>query len=116
MFISSKQIIFRTDAGVHALNNAVDVDLEMKNGIPLPPHIITTRLNKTFEKWNEQLRILKSTAVRNEFDLRKMVMNRTYVYRLAVRKDNLPKGYSRKKYSAGMFIPIEEIHRCHFTV
>lgn len=102
----------RTDAGVHATNSTVHIDLDRN----IPPHVITKRLNTTFQAWNEQLRILKTTPVSNEFDSRRDAWSRTYLYRFAVPKEKVPAGVNPKVFQNTMFIPIEESFRCYFVL
>lgn len=102
----------RTDAGVHATNTTCHIDVNCN----LPPWVITKRLNATFQAWNEQIRILKTIPVSNEFDSRREAMCRSYLYRFAVCKKPVPKGMNPKIYHSSMFIPIEESFRCYFLL
>lgn len=104
----------RTDAGVHATNTTCHIDVYRYS--PLPPWVITKKLNDTFQAWHEQIRIIKTVPVRNQFDSRREARLRTYLYRFAVCKEQLPKGMHPKIYHGSMFIPIEESFRCHFIL
>ncbi|XP_031629888.1 tRNA pseudouridine synthase-like 1 isoform X1 [Contarinia nasturtii] len=102
----------RTDAGVHATNTTFAIDVN-KN---LPSWAITKRLNTTFNTWHDQIRILKTTPITNEFDVRRDVLSRSYLYRFAVCKEPIPKGVNSQIYKCSMFIPIEESFRCYFAL
>lgn len=104
----------RTDAGVHATHTTCHIDLNRHS--PLPPWVITKRLNATFQAWHEQIQIIKTVPVSNEFDSRREAGNRTYLYRFAVCKKPIPIGMCPKVYHNSMFIPIEESFRCHFLL
>lgn len=73
-------------------------------------------MNSTLQAWNEQIRILKTIPVSNDFDSRAMAINRTYLYRIAVCKDKVPAGIKPKEFKNQMFIPIEESFRCQFIL
>lgn len=97
-------IIYRTDAGVHALNAAVVVDLQRINGRPYDCDYITTMLNESFEKSSHQIRINQTEIVPNSFNARiNAVKSRTYLYRFGIIKPNLL-----------INTKIEEKFRCYF--
>lgn len=112
----TKFIKYRTDAGVHALNTSVALDIERLYDEPLKPQTITKLVNEKLAYWNEQLRILKTTPVDLDFNPRFNVISRKYLYRLAVAKQTVESGVKLKQLKSSMFIPIEESHRCHFIL
>lgn len=96
--------IFRTDAGVHALNSAVVVDLERMNGKLYDCNYITTTLNDSFELASQQMRVNRTEIVTNSFNERlNVVKSRTYLYRLGIIKPHLD-----------INSKIEEKSRCYF--
>lgn len=96
--------ISRTDAGVHALNSAVVVDLERMNGKPFTCDYITTTLNDSFEENSHQIRVNRTEMVPNSFnECFNVVKSRTYLYRLGIIKPNL-----------NINTNIEEKSRCYF--
>lgn len=101
---------YRTDTGVHALNSTFHVDLLRKSGLPYTTTGITTVLNKFFMKENLRIRIIESKQVPNNFHCRFNAKSRTYLYRLAVLKNQYIKYPNMYLYK----IPIEEIDRCYF--
>lgn len=95
---------FRTDAGVHALNSAVVVDLERKYGKLYDCNYITATLNESFECASQQIRVNRTEMVPNSFNERlNVVKSRTYLYRLGMIKPH--RGINRT---------IEEESRCYF--
>lgn len=92
------------------------VDLERYSDKTYSADVITKNVNKKLQEWNYQLRILKTTPVHDEFHSRFSVINRTYLYRLAIAKKQHSKDVPIKLVKAQMFIPIEENHRCHFIL
>ncbi|XP_055320713.1 tRNA pseudouridine synthase-like 1 isoform X2 [Sitodiplosis mosellana] len=104
----------RTDAGVHATNTTFHIDVNRDS--PLPPWVITKKLNLKLSALREQIRILKTVPVSSEFDSRRVATCRTYLYRFAVCKEPVPKGMNPKIYHSSMFIPIEESFRCYFLL
>lgn len=102
----------RTDSGVHATNTTAHIDLERY----VSPSYITKSLNATLQAWNEQIRILKTTPINNDFDSRREAIGRTYLYRIAVCKEKVPAGIKPKTFKHQIFIPIEESFRCHFEL
>lgn len=110
-------LIYRTDAGVHALHSTVHVDLESYNGTPLDTCRMTTAINRYFYKAQLPIRILNTRIVPETFHCRFNAIGRTYLYRLAILKtdndisDALKVG-DKKHYA---YIPIEELDRCFFV-
>lgn len=98
----------RTDAGVHALDSTVHVDLERYDGQPFEDFKITHLLNKLFYKNELPIRVLKTTLVPDEFHCRYNAKSRSYLYRIGVAKTP----FSQKNFNA--YIPIEELERCFF--
>ncbi|XP_037907028.1 tRNA pseudouridine synthase-like 1 isoform X2 [Hermetia illucens] len=104
----------RTDAGVHALQTSVHVDLENSHGVVYPTHSITSLLNRHFSREALQIRVINTIHVPNTFHSRYHAKGRTYLYRLAVAKQDLfSKGLDRTEGYVS-FIPIEEFERCFF--
>lgn len=107
------KISSRTDAGVHALNTTVHVDLERKDKQPYNPNYITTYLNNTFFKYGIPIRINHTYIIPSDlpFHCRYSAIKRKYLYRFAVIKPEKaldPSGYTPH------FIPIEETDRSFF--
>ncbi|XP_037043659.1 tRNA pseudouridine synthase-like 1 isoform X2 [Bradysia coprophila] len=100
----------RTDAGVHALNSTVHVDLHSRSGNPFTESWITFVLNKCFDRQNQQIRVNKTEIVPDTFHARFSAKRRTYLYRLAVAKRTVA---SDEKVNS--FVPIDEIDRCYFV-
>ncbi|XP_049863053.1 tRNA pseudouridine synthase-like 1 isoform X2 [Schistocerca gregaria] len=103
----------RTDKGVHALLSSAHVDLERHTGGGYDPECLTVGFNRYFEKAKVGLRVQKCQLVPDTFHSRHSAKCRTYLYRLAVRKQNAPTlqkmGF---KYLAE--IPFSEWRRCYF--
>jgi tRNA pseudouridine(38-40) synthase len=77
----------RTDKGVHALCNTVHVDLEpCDNGKEFDADDISAVLNESFMDFQEDIRVLKTMRVNNNFHSRYQARQRTYVYRICVAK------------------------------
>lgn len=97
-------VIARTDTGVHALNSAVVVDLERKNGKPYDCDHITCMLNRSFFASPHQVRVNRTQLVPNTFNQHvNAVKSRTYMYRLGIIKPNMNIRYK-----------LEEKDRCFF--
>ncbi|XP_031629891.1 tRNA pseudouridine synthase-like 1 isoform X2 [Contarinia nasturtii] len=95
---------FRTDAGVHAINSAVFVDLERSNSEPYDCNYITSKLNQALEETPHQIRVNGAQRVPNTFNQHiNGVKSRTYLYRLGVIKKNRNIDYT-----------IDEKYRCYF--
>lgn len=103
----------RTDAGVHALQSTVHVDLERANGQPYDPNVITYLLNRNFYHSSNHIRVLNSIIVPDTFHCRYNAKSRSYVYRIAVAKENINPEIDVKAHYFN-YIPIEEIDRCYF--
>lgn len=108
--------IFRTDAGVHALNSTAHIDLERGSGAPYYPMTIVTKLNYIFGRWKEPIRILNAQLVGPDFSARRDANNRTYLYRLAVHRHRYDSSLTKQQALYNLFIPIEENRRCHFIL
>lgn len=109
MSIYTKDIHFRTDAGVHALHNTMHVDLTSRSGIPYNPNTLTIILNKYFQSLTLPIRLLKTYLVPKDFHCRRNAISRTYMYRLVVIKSDYINVASLKQH-----IPIEEYNRALF--
>ncbi|KAH9510275.1 tRNA pseudouridine synthase-like 1 [Bulinus truncatus] len=79
----------RTDLGVHALKNACHVDLKHpEERKEYNPDVITSVMNYYLKLRNEDVRILETKMVPDDFHSRMKATGRKYVYRLA----HLPRG------------------------
>lgn len=77
----------RTDKGVNALSNAVHVDLEHNDpGEEYQPDQITSVLNRHLIHADEDIRVLRTLRVRDDFHCRWCALSRTYVYRITLSK------------------------------
>lgn len=75
----------RTDAGVHALENTVHVDLIKKNSqTEYDPDNIKIGLNRRFRKYQDTISVTNVLRVPDDFHSRKRAVKRTYLYRLAI--------------------------------
>lgn len=102
---------FRTDAGVHALNSTLHVDLERKDQKAYNPLYVTTYLNNTFFRYEIPIRVNSTLLIPRglDFHVRYSAIGRTYLYRLAVLKA------SKDRHDNSIhFVPIEETDRCFF--
>ncbi|XP_026742671.1 tRNA pseudouridine synthase-like 1 isoform X2 [Trichoplusia ni] len=102
----------RTDGGVHALNATAHFDLDRYGSKIYEPEGLAYHLNKYFFKHNNSIYVKKVIRVPDNFNARFNAISRTYLYRLAVKKQDvvLPENHSIASY-----VPIEEWKRCHFT-
>ncbi|XP_049866804.1 tRNA pseudouridine synthase-like 1 isoform X2 [Pectinophora gossypiella] len=102
----------RTDGGVHALNSSAHFDLERFGSNIYEPTGITYNLNKFFYKNDISIIVKKCLRVPDNFNARYNAIRRTYLYRLAVLKDDV-----QLPENVGMAscIPIEEWRRCYFV-
>ncbi|XP_026476667.1 tRNA pseudouridine synthase-like 1 [Ctenocephalides felis] len=101
----------RTDTGVHALNTTCHFDLPKIYNC----HYITVCLNSFFRKENDLIRAIRTRLVPPTFHCRFNALSRTYVYRLAILKQE----YSLNNYRPTILqyfveTPIEEQNRCIF--
>lgn len=103
----------RTDKGVHALLSSAHVDLESPTGGGYAPEILTIGFNRYFEKAKVGLRVQKCQLVPDTFHSRHSAKYRTYLYRLAVRKQDAPT-IQKSGFNYLAEIPFSEWKRCHF--
>lgn len=104
-FINS-HVVTRTDAGVHALNSAVVVDLQRNNGKLFEEDYISSSMNRFFEESKHEIRVNKVEVVPNDFNSHgRVVKSRTYIYRLGIIKPG--RDFINK---------LEESQRCLFLV
>lgn len=95
--------VCRTDTGVHALHNALVVDLERREGKSFATSYIHQTMVKALDKSNHDLRINRIQLVPKDFNKHgKVVLTRTYMYRLAIVKDKTVKP------------KLDELNRCYF--
>lgn len=111
----SSVISSRTDAGVHALSTTLHVDLQRYNNKAYNPYYITYYLNSCFFKYDIPIRINNCYLVPPDLDFhcRFSATSRTYVYRLAVLKQEKFDERPPDQFDP-FFIPIEETDRCFF--
>ncbi|XP_055845022.1 tRNA pseudouridine synthase-like 1 [Episyrphus balteatus] len=103
----------RTDSGVHALQSSIHVDLERHDGQPYKVDVMTGVLNRTLDKHDLPIRVNSTRLVPDTFHCRYQAKGRTYLYRLAVAKDE-PIGAILKNRNYQNFIPVDEYKRCYF--
>lgn len=103
----------RTDAGVHALQSSLHVDLERQDGKPYDVNVMTGVLNRTLDKHDLPIRVVSIKHVPDTFHCRYRAKGRTYLYRFAVAKTN-PIGVNIKNRNYQNFIPVDEYKRCYF--
>ncbi|GFR97545.1 tRNA pseudouridine synthase [Elysia marginata] len=88
------QVSSRTDRGVHALRNSCHVDLQHpESGKEYDPAIITNVTNYNLLKMGEDVRVVETRRVADDFHSRANAIGRKYVYRLA---HSLSPGLSRR--------------------
>ncbi|KAI4494368.1 hypothetical protein M0802_009051 [Mischocyttarus mexicanus] len=90
----------RTDAGVHALHTFGQITLENKYNTLYDSEEIIRQLNRFFRTTSHFIRILECVPVVEEFDARRIIKSKTYIYRFMI----------AKKYG-DQRIPISEM--CH---
>ncbi|XP_039439852.1 tRNA pseudouridine synthase-like 1 isoform X1 [Culex pipiens pallens] len=112
-FIQKYSQQLSTDAGVHALNNAVHVDLERHNGKPYEPDKVTQGLNRTFGSQKIPIRVLRTRHVPLSFHARLCAKSRTYLYRVGVLRPEFCDD-PEQIHPFTRFIPIDEHDRCYF--
>ena len=78
----------RTDAGVHAFNQCAHFDTKLK----IHPEKFATILNKVLPN---DIRVIKSSLVSNDFHARFDVKKKTYVYKLYMSQEENPFKYER---------------------
>ena len=80
-------MIYRTDAGVHALCNTAHVDLYNKHNYLYNPNLALIYMNRYFFKCKHDVRLLEFIPVTEDFHARFFAKSRTYVYRFMRAKD-----------------------------
>ena len=83
MFKNKLYHIFRVDRGVHALHMPVTFDLQKnaEGDVFFDPKKITYMANNALKQMNLDIQVLKTVAIGGDFELRKGVKSRTYLYR-----------------------------------
>ncbi|XP_057320254.1 tRNA pseudouridine synthase-like 1 [Microplitis mediator] len=81
------QISSRTDAGVHALINTAQVELEHPTDEFYDTDTAIRRLNSWFARCGHEIRITSIYPVTDEFDPRRNAKSRSYFYRIMIAKD-----------------------------
>ncbi|XP_055953322.1 tRNA pseudouridine synthase-like 1 isoform X2 [Argiope bruennichi] len=101
----------RTDKGVHALMNALHVDLDHKKADEFyQPHNIKRVLNSYFIENDHEIVVTNACVVPDEFHARFHAKWRSYYYRIAILKpglDNIVLNHCQG------YLPICEINRCY---
>lgn len=105
--VSPITISSRTDAGVHAIQNTAHVDIDHYD--QFRTEYLIKVLNRVYHENKLALRISNVRQVSNEFNARRFVMLRTYLYRLAVAKSD-----TLRDVPILTDIPISEVQRCYF--
>lgn len=90
----------RTDAGVHALINTAQVELEHPTDEFYDTETAIRRLNSWFARCGHEIRITSIYPVTDEFDPRRNAKSRSYFYRIMIAKD-----FNEHK------VPISELQR-----
>ncbi|KAK7081565.1 tRNA pseudouridine synthase-like 1 [Halocaridina rubra] len=109
--IPQSYISSRTDAGVHAIQNAAHVDLcREREGTFYPPKLITKVLNSLFIKENVDIRVRHTREVPSNFHSRFHAAGRSYLYRLAVIK---PESEDGQALHYKQYLPPAELHRLY---
>lgn len=114
--VPSTSLCSRTDKGVHALMNAVHVDLDHRvPGEVIPPHVITQGMNKYFRENNHEILAIRTSVVPDTFSVRWAAKWRSYIYRLAVLKPTIVpyQKFGETKKICEQYLPVCEIGRCH---
>ncbi|CAH2074644.1 unnamed protein product, partial [Iphiclides podalirius] len=101
----------RTDGGVHAINASAHFDLERYGTNIYDPEHIVYELNKFFYKNEASIYIKKCLRVSDDFSARFNAISRTYLYRLAVLKQDI---VLPEKSVISCYMPIEEWKKCYF--
>ena len=95
----------RTDAGVHAIKNCfqIDIDTHLKPGLRNPKAIVNG-LNDALYKLDfiDYMSITDAVLVDTDFDVRRCAVARTYMYRILNR--NTRGHHSRPSALLGMWI------------
>ncbi|KAK2193772.1 hypothetical protein NP493_5g00004 [Ridgeia piscesae] len=100
----------RTDKGVHALCNAVHVDLKHRSdGVAYHPDVVTTVMNQNMVMMKEPVRVLKTRRVADDFHCRFRARCRSYVYRLSICRQ------PEQKWTLA-YTPMEFMHSCFVSV
>lgn len=120
----------RTDAGVHAYQNTLNVDLTH----PFPdtiykPSFITESVNRILAMKSHEITVLETRLVPSYFHSRINAKYRSYVYRLAVASDgddgdqstdsetstSSNQSTKAKYYSLLASLPVSQVNRCHIV-
>lgn len=108
-------IYYRTDAGVHALQSTVHVDLVRRNGKQYHETAVALVLNRFFFGERLPIRVISAQHVPLTFHARFSAISRTYLYRIATAKQGqCPLELMNYSVAHTKYIPIEEIDRCYF--
>lgn len=87
----------RTDSGVHALGNVAVFDTESR----IPAEKISLALN---QRLAEDIRIMESSQVNDDFHPRKVISYKTYEYRISNRRIPYP---TERFYSSHVYVPLD---------
>lgn len=77
----------RTDSGVHALCSLGHITLENKYKAPYDTNEIIKQLNRYFIRCSHFIRILECIPVTDDFDTRRIIKSKTYLYRFMRAKE-----------------------------
>lgn len=91
------------------MHNIFGVTVQPKNDNRIDPNEIIYSLNRKFAFKNIDLRANSIEPIENDFDIRGNVAFRTYLYRLAVLKNQYKHIGMKNK---AIFRPLEEYNRC----
>uniref|UniRef100_A0A023GIU6 tRNA pseudouridine synthase n=1 Tax=Amblyomma triste TaxID=251400 RepID=A0A023GIU6_AMBTT len=104
----------RTDAGVHATENAAHVDLRPKNLCQsFQPELLAAGLNILLARHSHDILVRDVLQVPEWFHARYLAQWRTYRYRVAVLKKAALLKHKRCADSIRAFLPLAELNRCH---
>ncbi|XP_077511878.1 tRNA pseudouridine synthase A isoform X2 [Amblyomma americanum] len=108
----------RTDAGVHAIENAAHVDLRPVNPCQsFQPELLAAGLNKLLSRHAHDILVRDVLQVPEWFHARHLAQWRSYRYRVAVLKESaLVKHATRRGESIRAFLPLAELNRCHVVL
>lgn len=93
------------------MHSTLHVDLQSDSGAPYDARIVTGVLNRTLDKQNLPIRVLRTSLVPDTFHCRYNALGRTYMYRFAVAKEGTD---DLRNKNFEVYLPVEEIDRCLF--
>uniref|UniRef100_A0A1E1X7T7 tRNA pseudouridine synthase n=1 Tax=Amblyomma aureolatum TaxID=187763 RepID=A0A1E1X7T7_9ACAR len=106
----------RTDAGVHATENAAHVDLRPVNPCQsFRPELLAAGLNGLLSRHSHDILVRDVLQVPEWFHARHLAQWRSYRYRVAVLKEDALAKHARRGDSIRAFLPLAELNRCHIV-